>query len=326
MAKLYSNYDYVTAFDHLIYDSARPKRTDEEETNRLAEAEAIRMIKNKARCVYATATYKSGGILESNIYPAFHCIRDIPPTRKKKHPSSQRQKNLNDKNARRAIARKINHNFVKNDYWFTAGYNHSDYPESPEQAHKDIVNFFKRINRRLKKTGQPNVKYIYVTEYNEPTEDDKEIRIHHHIVMSCPSLSRDEIEEIWGMGDRPHCRGLKPNEHGCTGIAMYITKDPKGKKRWGCSIGLRTPPDPTKSMTKFSRKKVEQMVRDQNSIPEIFEKAYPGYKFGACEICYNKIADAFYLYVQMYKPELTGGEKHETRGNRTIHSRTIPRH
>ncbi|MCG4663591.1 hypothetical protein L0P73_23710, partial [[Clostridium] innocuum] len=67
--------------------------------------------------------------------------------------------NLNDKNARKHVIRLLNANFMTG-YWITFTYTIE--PESLEEALKDIRNFFRRVNERLKKQGKPRAKYLYV--------------------------------------------------------------------------------------------------------------------------------------------------------------------
>ena len=75
-----------------------------------------------------------------------------------------------------------------------------------------------------------NVKYICVTEYHE--EEGKRTRCHHHVIMS-GDVDRDELEKIWGQGKRNHTRRIDPDhETHVAGIVNYISKDPKGRKRW----------------------------------------------------------------------------------------------
>ena len=70
-------------------------------------------------------------------------------------------------------------------------------PDSEERARKDIQNFIKRINRRRKKAGLENAKYIYILAM------DGYKRPHFHILLSGDGVDRDELEELWGKCDRP---------------------------------------------------------------------------------------------------------------------------
>ena len=152
--KLYDNYDYEEAYQKQIAN--------------LEEWELERLMKDgKVECLYRTTTTKSENIksgtvlLEAQVYPSFKDKKDMPVT-KKKRETRPSQKNLNDKNARRYLIRLANINFGKGDIWATFGWNDDCLPDSEERARKDIQNFIKRINRRRKKAGLENAKYIYI--------------------------------------------------------------------------------------------------------------------------------------------------------------------
>ena len=94
-----------------------------------------------------------------------------------------------------------------------------------------------------------------------------------------------------------------------TGIATYITQNPHGTKRWRSSKNLKKPDEPTRSYRKFSRKKVNGMVRDFEELKAQMEKAYTGFKFLDAEVKYNDKVAAFYIYARMIKKRDKGKEK-----------------
>lgn len=144
--------------------------------------------------------------------------------------SSLKQKIINEKNAKRKLARIINANFGKGDLFVTLTYA-GDVPDE-EQARKNLVNFFRRVKYYRKKNGLPDLKYVGVTE-----SENK--RIHHHVIMSAMSL--DTITDLWGAGKVIVSR-LTPDKD-YTGLAKYITKEPaqEYKKRWTQSRNLKKP-------------------------------------------------------------------------------------
>lgn len=144
--------------------------------------------------------------------------------------SSEKQKIINEKNAKRKLARWINANFGKGDIFLTLTYS-GEAPEE-DQARKDLVNFFRRVKYYRKKNGMSDIKYIAVTE-----SDNK--RIHHHVIMS--AMSMDIITDLWGAGKAIISR-LTPDKD-YTGLAKYITKEPAKEfaKRWTQSRNLKRP-------------------------------------------------------------------------------------
>ena len=232
-------------------------------------------------------------------------VTNMPEAGKgKKGKSSQAQKNLNDKNARRYLIRLANINFSKGDIWATFGWDDDNMPEDEEKAEKDIKNFIARINYRRRKAGLENAKYIYIPAI------DGYARPHFHILISGDGMDRDELEDLWTKCERKNTRRVKPDDDFLiTGIATYITKNPHGTKRWRSSKNLKKPDAPTRSYRKFSRKKVNGMVRDFEELKAQMEKAYPGFKFLDAEVKYNDKVAAFYIYARMIKKRDKGKEK-----------------
>ena len=223
-----------------------------------------------------------------------------PPTRRmpkteKKRETSPSQSNLNDKNARRYLIRLANINFGKGDIWATFGWNNGLLPETYEDAKKDVVNFIRRINRKRKKLGLENAKYIYIIAFEEYT------RPHFHLLIS-GGIDRDELERMWGKCDRPNTRNISPDENFLlTGLATYITQNPHGTKRWCPSKNLKKPDEPKRSYSKFRKAKVEKMAFDSSVLQAEMEKAYPGFTFLDAEVKHNGVNAAFYIYARMVK-------------------------
>lgn len=296
MGKTYDNYDYEEAYQKQI--------------DTLEEWELERLMQTgKVNCLYRTTTIKSRNeksgaeMLESMVYPSFPNREDVPKTAKKRE-TGQAQKNLNDKNARRYLIRLANINFSKGDIWATCGWDDDNMPEDEERAEKDIKNFIARINYRRRKAGLENAKYIYIPAI------DGYARPHFHILISGDGMDRDELEDLWTKCERKNTRRVKPDDDFLiTGIATYITQNPHGTKRWRSSKNLKKPDAPTRSYRKFSRKKVNGMVRDFEELKAQMEKAYPGFKFLDAEVKYNDKVAAFYIYARMIKKRDKGKEK-----------------
>lgn len=296
MGKTYDNYDYEEAYQKQI--------------DTLEEWELERLMQTgKVNCLYRTTTIKSRNeksgaeMLESMVYPSFPNREDVPKTAKKRE-TGQAQKNLNDKNARRYLIRLANINFSKGDIWATFGWDDDNMPEDEERAEKDIKNFIARINYRRRKAGLENAKYIYIPAI------DGYARPHFHILISGDGMDRDELEDLWTKCERKNTRRVKPDDDFLiTGIATYITQNPHGTKRWRSSKNLKKPDTPTRSYRKFSRKKVNGMVRDFEELKAQMEKAYPGFKFLDAEVKYNDKVAAFYIYARMIKKRDKGKEK-----------------
>lgn len=269
--------------------------------NELEEKRIEEMLKEGViKSVYATKTIKAGDQFEVEIYPEFtrRQIREqgLPRTNKA-------QRNLNDRNARKRAERLINANFGKGDLWVTLTYRPGDLPGDIEEAERNMKNYIRRMNYRRGRLGIEKAKYMYVTEYDHTPGG--EVRCHHHMIVD-GGLSMDEVENLWKKGERNNVRRISPDENGIAGMAQYITKDPKGKKRWKSSKNLKQPEE-RKNHSTFKASHVKKIVQGKLDIKEITEKKYREYIYTNSQVRYNDKNGRFYIYVRMRK---------RTRGNR----------
>lgn len=280
--KYYDNYDYEEAYN--------------EQIEKLEEAEAERIAKKGKGAGYRTTTTEAGRMIEVDIYPTFNVRHDMPRT-KRGRESRPAQKNLNDKRARRYLNQLASANFGKGDLWGTFTYRAGEEPESIDDAEKKFGNFIRRINRRRKRAGKENIKYIYVTEWED---GEKGVRCHHHAILS-GDVDRDEIEQLWYHGDRTETKRLAPDpDTHIAGLVHYITKDPKGKKRWKTSKGLKKPTI-TRSYSKFGKTKVRQMACDYTLLESELKKKYKNARFVDAKVYQNEINGGFYIYARMVR-------------------------
>lgn len=284
-------------FDNYDYEEAYQRQIDT-----LEEWELERLLKEKKiNSLYRTTTTTAGNQVEVDIYPSFNNKADQPRT-KRGRESRPAQKNLNDRRARRYLNQLASANFGSGDIWGTFGYDPENLPENIEEAQKQFANFIRRVNRKRKKAGKGNLKYIYVTEHSD--DEKRKIRCHHHFIFGGDpgeTLDRDELESLWKLGSRPQTRRIDPDKDThITGLILYITKDPKGKKRWNASKGLKKP-EVTRSYSKFGKSTVQKMAFDREFLEKQLLKKYPGHKFIDAEVKINGINDGFYIYARMVR-------------------------
>lgn len=276
-------------FDDYDFEEAYQKSIDD-----MQQSEIERSFRAKKGIAYQTKTTKAGDQLEADIYPTFGNRQDAPRT-KRGNKSRPAQKNLNDKRAKRYLNNLISANFGQGDIWATFTYDDDHLPGSPDEADKIFANYIRRVNRRRKKRGQDNAKYIVVTEWSE---GDDGIRCHHHVIID-KGNDRDELEELWRQGKRNHTRRIDPDpDTHAAGIANYITKDPHGRKRWRASKNLKKP-IVTKSYSRFGKRTAERMAIDRDYLENRIKKAYPGYRFIDAEVKVNDINGGFYIYARL---------------------------
>lgn len=319
--KHYDNYDYTEAYQVDLKKTISGKAFErfraeavsmewpgydyeaeyKKQCEQLEEWELERLVREgKVKCAYRTTTTKSENLksgtvlLEAQIYPSFASIEEMPQTTNKRETRPSQQ-NLNDKNARRYLVRLACINFGKGDIWGTFGWDDAHKPDDMQRAKKDVKNFIARINRRRRKEGQENIKYIYIIAADDHT------RPHFHILMSGDGIDRDELEELWGKCERCNTRRIQPDDDFLiTGLATYISNNPHGTKRW-CSSKNLVKPSITRSYSKFRRPKVERMVKSHEHLKAEMQKAYPGFKFLDAEVKHNGVNAAFYIYARMVR-------------------------
>ena len=235
----------------------------------------------------------SGNILEIEIYPISKIERK--QKRKKKEKESQRkQKNLNDKNAKKHLIRLLNTNFTDKDLSVTLTYDKENLPQTEEEAKKDVSNYLRRIKTYRKRQGLEDLKYIAVIEYKEHGEGKKAIRLHHHIVIS--GVDRDIAEQLWKKG-RANADRLKADEFGYEGLARYISKDPKGNKRWTQSRNLKQPIIKVNDY-KYSGRKVYEIARGDK---DILINNYTDYLLNEYKQEVNDITAGIHINIKMRK-------------------------
>lgn len=294
--KVFDDYDYENFYNQSFH----------EQTGELLN-DGVKSLRGVA---YTTATIKAGNQLEVEIYPSFK--KEIPEMmrrfkQKKSRESSEQQKNLNDRNAKKKLMRLVHENFYTGDYWCTLTFKEA--PQDLETAEKLSKNFFRRINRFRKKKGLENAKYVYVIE--EGTTGTE--RFHLHLIMD-NGLTKAEVESKWKLGSSTIRTLNYYKEENFIGVCKYMMKDEetykrtafrlKGKRRWGSSKGNLVLPKPSKNRTKMSKRKVMDMVLNQDSIGEKLERDYPMYQFKEVEIRYSDWNGLFYIYARMQSKKL----------------------
>lgn len=122
-------------------------------------------------------------------------------------------------------------------------------------------------------------------------------RVHLHLVLQS-GIGRDEVEALWQKG---YCNAdrIRAIDGSIKGLATYLAKDPKGKKRWGASRGLKKPEVKIYDH-KITRKKAREMATDAESFAAALVKLYPNYR--ATEINppkYSEFVAGVYLCAEM---------------------------
>jgi hypothetical protein len=274
------------------------------EDNQQEYLEALRNLDIKK---YRLKSVFSGEMLESESYPLWNTAK-AKELEAAKAVTRPEQKSLNTKNVRKKVVRLLNGNFTEDDIWITVGYRDGALPPTEEQAHKDVINYIRRLQRYCQKRNLPKLKYVYVTEFSEDT------RVHHHIVMNFPD--RDTAEKLWKKGKYPQARRLMPNDYGLEGLARYISKDPKGSKSYGYSLNLYKSwekPHAKTADSKMTRAKAEKIATGKMDAKAFYEKLYKGFEFLDLEVRYSDYVSGCYLYARLRKKPEPKKSKQKTK-------------
>ncbi|MDT2848782.1 hypothetical protein P7H60_06375 [Vagococcus carniphilus] len=237
---------------------------------------------------------------------------------KNQNVSRPAQATLNKRNAKKYFRLLVDGNFEPGDLFITFTYQGKFIPKTPQDAKKELSNFFKRLRRRLKKYGKADqLKYVVVTEYREKTEKQKEIRVHHHLIMN-NIIDRDELEELWTkkvkkktirIGTANTKRVRNDNEYNLDRLAKYMCgykKEDNRVREWSSSKkNLKRPKTRQPADKKYRRSKIESIGRSNDCGQEFFEKKYPDY-FVTIEHIHENKYSGFHYYLKLEKKERGG--------------------
>lgn len=228
---------------------------------------------------------------------------------KKKRVSEPKQKNLNDRRAKRYFIQLANSNFGEGDLAVHLTYAPEFLPDTYEEAVKNAINFLRRVAYLRKKRGLPPLKYLLITQIGRK----KGGRIHHHILMN-GGLDRDEVESLWWKvkeskkKKRPavmygwaNADRLKPNKKGIANMAGYMVQDSTGKKHWTQSQNLEKPWYNPPNDKKYSRRqlaKIAKLPPDSEEYRAFWEKKYKGWELVEVEQQYVE-QSGWYFYLTM---------------------------
>lgn len=256
--------------------------------------------------------------LEVDIYPVTISRKRKGKRSKKIKESLEKQKNLNDKTAKRKFVRLAETNFNEGDYVLHLTYNEKNLPKSIEEMEKNISNYLRRLKRKRKAEGLEELKYILVTSYTTKEDEDEgveSVRPHHHLLIN-GGLDRDTVEDLWRKrrkkgekkGDiigRANVRRLQYDYNtGITQISQYLARNLTKKRKWTCSQNLKRP-EVRNNDYKFSKRKIEAIVRGGFD-KKYWEKQYPEYeirdKDNGYEVIYNEIT-GWSIYLKLRRKE-----------------------
>ena len=248
---------------------------------------------------YRTRTVDAGPMRYIEIYPILRAWEGAGRARKKVRESRAAQKAINERNARKKIEQLFNENFARGDVFATLTFAEPVEEGGARDAVRKLIRRARAYVRRDTSRENATLKYIYVIEGKVGADEIE--RYHVHMVIS--GISRDVLEGMWEHG-RANTRKLQPDKNQFTGLAKYMTKQQRFRRRWSCSKNLRRPRE-TVADHKISRRKVERLAAEARyAAAEIFERVNPGYWLvEEPEIKMSDYVPGAYIYARMRRRE-----------------------
>lgn len=256
-----------------------------------------------------------GSYLEVDIIPRTDEAENVArrgSRKRKTRVSRPQQRNLNERNAKRYFLELGNGNFGKGDWHVTLTYKPEFQPKTVDEAEKEVSKFIKRLKYHRKKKNVTPLKYILVSEYKVDDNGEFTTKIHHHLLINGdPSgkFTRDDVETLWsrnikGQGKQSigfvNGRNLQPNENGIEGLLKYLSKDPKGKKRWSASRNLQVPIRHKDNDTFYRKSKLEKLANSNDQGRDYFEQRYKNYRISEIEFHLNE-RTGWHAYLKMWR-------------------------
>lgn len=143
--------------------------------------------------MYVESVTVAGATIEIERYYTSRYGRKGQKRRQKQKPTTEQQREINNRRAEKKLRRLINANFSPGDYHLTLSYrkNPGDPERTPEDMKEDIRKFLRGLRKDAKAAGK-ELKYIHVPEIGERGAR------HHHLVIN--KLDSDLITKNWPHG------------------------------------------------------------------------------------------------------------------------------
>lgn len=279
----------------------------------------------------------SGPLLEVDLYPVWEDGRRMRVRAPKSKKSSAQQQQYNKLQAEKKMVRKVNANFNKTDYFVSMTYWPESAPQNEGDARRDFVNFIRRVKtaraaairetkaalkeatvaadampgnsflraevrrlkKKLKKLKRP-LKYIYVIEEEIYKTGSRAgcSNWHFHLFIT-GGLEAEEMEALWIKGERVNCARFQPDRFGPEAAAKYMSKDPKGSKRYCCSRNLTQPVEKTRD-GRYSNRQLEKIATRRADDAAWWERNYPSYTLLETYCRWNEYNSHWYVTAVMY--------------------------
>lgn len=243
--------------------------------------------------------YDLGEIVEIDAYPMKKTGKG---RRAAWRPTSDVQERVNRRRKMREVSRLVNLNFDRSSWMIVLDYDDGMYPDSMEQAKKDVQNFIRRL-RSIFRRADAVLKYVYATERGCETG-----RTHHHLIIS-GGVAKDVILAVWRKSKRCFAEHLEFSENGYSDLAVYTAKK---QERWERSYTtsknlIRPEPMPDEDAEArrinraFTRSTCEDLCAHNLTRAQLLDM-FPGFKVVDGWTCkYNPYDKGYYIHMRLIR-------------------------
>lgn len=179
---------------------------------------------------------RAGNLVSEVIYTAPQPSDSARVRDAKSRATSEAQKRVNMKTARRKMEMRIAANFDAGDLFVTLTFDNEHLPSRREGAIVRMRTFL-RLLRAARKVRGDDLRYIYVLEGQHG-----EARLHFHVFINATGPhDNEDIKSLWACGDDVDIKHIERD--GYFALAEYVTKEkkPVGARSWVCSLNLKQP-------------------------------------------------------------------------------------
>lgn len=262
----------------------------------------------------------SGDRLEVVLYPTHSKSGNKLSEGPKTDKTLEQMQIENERKAALNFVRMFAANCTENDFIISCDYDAEFAPATPEELHRDIANFVRRIKylRKKKELSNKNFKYGFAThceKYKSGYRKGMNNYHFHGFVSGGDGISIKDIKNLWTYGTSGRVDYYDPEHNTPDGFAWYAatgsTKQkessngrnnlPKGTRKYVFSQNCKRPKVDPKKDAKLSKKKLADIAEKRVDDRAYWESKYPSYTFVRMDAVYNKINDYYYVNVLMYK-------------------------
>lgn len=243
--------------------------------------------------------YDLGEMVEIDAYP----MKKVGKGRRAPwRPTPEAQVRVNQRRKMRWVSRMVNLNFDRSSWMIVLDYDDGMYPDSMDEAKRNVQNFIRRLRAIYKKAGAL-LAYIYSTERGCETG-----RTHHHLIIS-GGVAKDVILGVWKSSKRCFAEHLEFSENGYSDLAVYTAKkSERWERSFTTSKNLKRPEpmaDDDADARRINHALTRSVCEDlyaHNLTRTQMQDLFPGFKVVDGWTCkYNPYDKGYYLHIRLLR-------------------------